>query len=89
MEVITRPAEPAPRAEVVDALSGVFDRVVDAQAAGVRPPALQPAIEAARRAQAADNVVELADALERVAHGAIATLARLRLHCPDLVGGTR
>jgi hypothetical protein len=89
MELLTANVPHAPRAEVVDALHVVFDRVVDAQSKGMQPPALQPAIDLARRYQARDDVVKLAEALEQVAHGAIASLARLRTACPDLMGGPR
>jgi hypothetical protein len=89
MELLTARAPNAPRDETVDSLHAIFDRVIDAQSKGMEPPALQPSIDLARRYQARDDVVKLAEALEQVAHGAIASLARLRTACPDLMGGPR
>lgn len=73
-----------PRELVLEAVTELFDQVVDANTAGVRPPQLLPSIDAARNAQRADNVPELERCLLDVAHAAIASLVRVRAsHEPD------
>lgn len=89
MDLLTASAPNAPRDAITDSLRSVFDRVIDAQSKGMQPPALQPAIDLARQYQSRDDVVKTAEALEQVAHAAVASLARLRTACPDLMGGDR
>ena len=78
----TAPPVPVSRDTLVGVVRDVFDTVLDAHARGEDPPALAPAVERAREVQEHDDAGELderrlIEALREVAHGAIATIARL------------
>lgn len=67
-----------PRDLVYEVLGEVFDRVQDTIDAGAMPPALQPAIDDARRYQRTDSPTKLDAALQDVAHAAVSNVIRLR-----------
>lgn len=75
---ITTPPGAPPHDLLHQALSELCDRIVDRAAASERPPQLGPASQLARAAQERDDVEDLQRRLLDVAHGAIASLVRVR-----------
>lgn len=76
-----------PRDVLLEIVTDTFDEALDLNAAGTRPPQLDPSIHLARAAQRRDDVAELDAQLRNIAVAAIAT--RVRLRCataPDTPG---
>ncbi len=75
---INTPSGAPPKPLLMQAISEVFDQVMDAAAHGAQPPQLDHAIRLARAAQERDDVEDLIRQLRDVAHAAIASTVRVR-----------
>jgi hypothetical protein len=87
--VISLDSQPGtyPQDLVHSVLCEVFDRVQDTIDAGGVPPGLHAAVDRVSAFQRQDAARKLDEALQDVAHGAIANLARLRASIDPRVTG--
>lgn len=88
--VISLDSQPGPYPQdlVHDVLCEVFDRVQDTLDGGHTPPGLRSAMDRAGAYQRQDAATKLDEALQDVAHAAIANLARLRATIDPRVTGS-